>query len=159
MSELVLEKGMSLNKENNQEKLLKARKILSILGTVIDITTVVYVLSIIWSMQPGWVNVTGFRRTFVDGFLAHFPINDIHMTWMIIVVFSIIIIINTIIFRTTTDVFKSKFSFWFDTAWRVFMIAFCISWLIIVALGVVGEVFYFFNFIPYEWIPFLNEIF
>ena len=159
MSELVLNKGMSLSKENNQEKLLKARKVLSIFGTLIDVTTIVYILSIVWSMQPGWAYVTGFRRTFIDTFSTYFPFNDVHMTWALLVIFPIIITINAIIFKTRPDIFKSKFSFWFDTAWRIFMIAFCIGWLVIVAMGVVGEVLHFFNFIPYEWIPFLNHIF
>ena len=143
---------------DSKSNLFLVNKILTAVRWIIEIVTVVYILSIIWSMQPGWQNIEGVRRQFVDSFLEHFPFDDIQMTWLMVAVFGVLIAVKYLMFKNT-DFYKTKAKFFIDIATMVFWIAFCAAWLIISAMGVVGEVFYWFNFIPYEWIPFINYMF
>lgn len=144
--------------EKPASNLLAVNKILNIGRWALEILTVTYILSIIWSVQPGWQAVEGLRREFVDTFLAYFPFNDVQLTWMMTGLFGILIFVKSRLFKTT-DFYESKGKFLRDIATMVFWIAFCAAWLIITAMGVVGEVFHWFNFIPYEWIPILNYLF
>lgn len=138
--------------------LLFVNRILTVGRWVLEILTVIYILSVIWSVQPGWQAVEGVRREFVDTFLAHFPFNDVQLTWMMVVLFGTLIFVKFLLFKTT-DFYKSKTKFFTDISTMVFWIAFCATWLVITSMGVVGEVFHWFGFIPQEWIPILNYLF
>ena len=141
-----------------KSNLLKINKALTVVRWGIEILTAVYILFVVWAVQPSWQEVGGFRRTFVDTFLEHFPFDDVQLTWIMIAVFGVLIGVKMLLLRNT-DFYKTKAKFFMDISSMIFWIAFCVAWLIIVAMGVVGEVFYWFNFIPYEWIPFLNYLF
>ena len=144
--------------KDTKAKLLLANKVLTVVRWAIEIVTVIYIMSTVWMFQPGWQEVTGFRRTFVDGFIEHFPFNDVQMTWGMIAVFTVFIVVKYLLFKNT-DFYKSKFKFLTDISTMAFWIIFSLAWIVIAAMGVVGDVFYFFNFIPYEWIPFINYMF
>jgi len=141
-----------------RSNLLKINKILTVVRWGVEILTALYILFTVWAVQPTWQEVEGFRRTFVDTFLNHFPFDDIQLTWIMMVVFGILIAVKVLLLKNT-DFYKSKAKFFMDISSMIFWIITCVAWLIIVAMGVVGEVFYWFNFIPYEWIPFLNYLF
>jgi len=138
--------------------LVKVNKFLTIIRWVIEIVTAMYILFIVWAVQPGWQEVEGFRRTFVDTFLDYFPFNDVQLTWIMMAVFGILIGVKIGLLKQG-NFYKSKAKFFTDIASMILWIVTCVAWLVMVALNVVGEVFYFFNFIPYEWIPFLNYLF
>ena len=144
--------------DDRGESLLKLNKFLAVIRWAIEILTAMYILFIVWAVQPTWHEVEGFRRTFVDTFLDYFPLNDVQLTWIMLVVFGILIAVKVQLL-IHTSFYKSKGKFFIDIASMLLWIATCVAWLVIVGMGVVGEVFYFFNFIPYEWIPFLNYLF
>ncbi|MCL2560009.1 MAG: hypothetical protein FWE07_05925 [Turicibacter sp.] len=143
---------------NAKSNLLLANKLLTIVRWTMEILTVIYIVSLVWVMQPGWQDVQGIRRQFVDLFLKYFPFNDVQMTWSMIVIFAVFIVVKYLLFKNT-DFYASKLKFLADILTMAFWIAFSLAWIVMAAMSVVGEVFYFFNIIPYEWIPFINYMF
>lgn len=140
------------------DNLVKVNKFLTVIRWGVEILTAMYILFTVWAVQPAWQEVDGFRRTFVDGFLEHFPFDDVQLTWIMMVVFGILIGVKVLLLKQG-NFYKTKGKFFVDVFSMILWIVICIAWLVMVGLNVVGEVFYFFNFIPYEWIPFLNQLF
>jgi len=135
-----------------------ANKALTIFRWVLEIATAMYILFIVWAVQPEWQMIEGVRRRFVDSFLEHFPFDDIQLTWIMIVVFGALIVIKVLLFKKE-DFYKSTFKFGKDIFTMIIWIIISIAWLVITAMGVVGEVFYWFGWIPEYWIDILNYMF
>ena len=111
-----------------REGLLKLNKFLTVIKWAIEILTAIYILFILWAVQPTWHAKEGFRRTIVDTFLNHFPFNDVQLTWIMMVVFATLIGIKILLLKNT-NFYQSPGKFFMDLAsmllWKV-----SFSWLL-----------------------------